>query len=133
MNKNRRTVRLKISGEGDAYEMAARMLWQATGLRRAAEILDQARNGAAEGGNRENFSAAFFGAPILRAQSAEIALKALWYIGYGEKPDNPPRCHNLTKLHDTLTQAIQKLLAEKFLEIRVHRVHTFQYRSAKHC
>ena len=71
--------------EGDAYEITARMLRLATSLRRAAEILDQAHNEAGEGRNWEYFSAAFHGAPILRAQSAEIALKALWRIGHNEE------------------------------------------------
>ena len=77
MKNRRRIARLKVIDEGDAYEMTARMLGLATSLRRAAEILDQARNEGGEGRNREDFSAAFHGAPILRAQSAEIALKAL--------------------------------------------------------
>ena len=77
MKNRRRIARLKVIDEGDAYEMTARMLGLATSLRRAAEILDQARNEGGEGRNGEDFSAAFHGAPILRAQSAEIALKAL--------------------------------------------------------
>ncbi len=104
--------------ERDAYQMTARMLSQAASLRRAAEILDQAYNEAGEGRNQEDFSAAFHGAPILRAQSAEIALKALWRIGRHEERGEPPRHHNLTKLHDAQTKTIQKLLAEEFPEIR---------------
>ena len=110
-------ARLEIIDEGDAYEMTARMLGLATSLRRAAEILDQARDESGEGRNQENFSAGFYGAPILRAQSAEIALKALWRIGHHEKRDEPPHEHNLTKLHDGLTEPIQMLLAERFPEI----------------
>ena len=118
MKKRRRIARLEVVDEGDACEMTARMLRLATSLRRAAEILDQAHNEAAEGGNREDFSAAFYGGPILRAQSAEIALKALWRIGNSEEHGKPPRLHNLTELHDALTETIQKLLAEEFPEIR---------------
>ena len=118
MKKRRRTAHLKVVDEGDAYEMTARMLRLATSLRRAAEILDQARNEAGEGRNHEDFSAAFYGAPILRAQSAEIALKALWRIGHNEERGQPPHHHNLTELHDALTETIQKLLAEEFPEIR---------------
>ena len=118
MKNRRRRARLEVIDEGDAYEMTVRMLRLATGLRRAAEILDQARNEGGEGRNREDFSAAFHGAPILRAQSAEIALKALWRIGRNEEGGEPPHHHNLTKLHDALTETIQKLLAEEFPEIR---------------
>ena len=118
MKNRRRIARLKVVDEGDAYEMSARMLRLATSQRRAAEILDQTHNEAAEGRNREDFSAAFHGAPILRAQSAEIALKALWRIGHNEERGGPPHHHNLTELHDALTETIQKLLAEEFPEIR---------------
>ena len=118
MKKRRRIARLEVVGEGDACEMTARMLRLATSLHRAAEILHQAYNGAAEGRNQENFSAAFYGAPILRAQSAEIALKALWRIGHYEERGKPPHHHNLTELHDSLSETIQKLLAEEFPEIR---------------
>ena len=86
------------------------MLWLATSLRRAAEMLDEAHNGAAEGRNEEDFAAAFYGAPILRAQSAEIALKALWRIGHDVERGNPPRHHNPTK-------TIQMQLAERFPEV----------------
>ena len=117
--KNRRRIeRLEVVDEGDACEMTARMLRLATSLRRAAEILDQARNEPAKGGNREDFSAALYGAPILRAQSAEIVLKALWRIGHNGEHGEPPHHHNLTKLHDALTETIRKLLAEEFPEIR---------------
>ena len=117
--KNRRRIeRLKVVDEGDAFEMTARMLGLATSLRRAAEILDQAHNEAGEGRKREDFSAAFHGAPILRAQSAEIALKALWRIGHNEERGEPPQHHNLTDLHDALTETIQQLLAEEFPEVR---------------
>jgi len=61
---------------------------------------------------------AFHGAPILRAQSAEIALKALWRIGHNEERGEPPKDHKLTGLHDALTETIRKLLAEEFPEIR---------------
>ena len=119
MKERRQRDRLKVVDEGDAYEMTARMLRLATSLRRAAEILDQAHNAAAEGRNQEkDFSAVFYGAPILRAQSAEIALKALWRIGHNQERGKPPHHHNLTKLHDGLTEGIQKLLAEEFPEIR---------------
>ena len=118
MKKRRRRARLEVVDEGDAYEMTARMLRLATSLRRAAEILDQARKEAGEGRNREVFSTAFHGVPILRAQSAEIALKALWRIGHNEGRSEPPHRHNLTDLHDALTETIQKLLAEEFPEIR---------------
>ena len=118
MKNRRRIERLEVVDEGDACEMTARMLRLATSLRRAAEILNQAHNEAAEGRNREDFSAAFHGAPILRAQSAEIALKALWRIGHNEECGKPPHHHNLTDLHDSLTETIQKLLAEEFPEIR---------------
>lgn len=111
-------ARLKIVNEGDACVMTARMLGLATSLRRAAEILDQTHDEAAEGRSREDFSAAFYGAPILRAQSAEIALKALWRIGRNEARGEPPHHHNLTELHDALTETIKKLLAEEFPEIR---------------
>ena len=118
MKKRRRMARLEVVDEGDACEMTARMLRLATSLRRAAEMLDQAHNAAAEGRKREDFSAAFYGAPILRAQSAEIALKALWRIGHNQERGKPPHHHNLTELHDSLTGTIQKLLAEEFPEIR---------------
>ena len=118
MKNGRRIERLEVVDEGDAFEMTARMLGLATSLRRAAEILDQAHNEAGEGKNREDFSAAFHGAPILRAQSAEIALKALWRIGHYEERGEPPHHHNLTDLHDALTETIQQLLAEEFPEIR---------------
>ena len=118
MKKRRRTAPLKVVDEGDAYEMTARMLSLATSLRRAAEILDHARNEVADGRNQEDFSAAFYGTPMLRAQSAEIALKALWRIGHHEKRGQPPHHHNLTALHDALTETVQKLLAEAFPEIR---------------
>ena len=118
MKDRRRRARLEVVDEGDACEMTARMLGLATSLRRAAEILDQARKEGGEGGNREDFSAAFHGAPILRAQSAEIALKALWRIGHNEERGEPPHSHDLTALHDALTETIQKLLAEEFPEIR---------------
>ena len=98
--------------------MAARMLKLATSLRRAAEILDQAHDESTEGRNGGDFSAAFHGAPILRAQSAEIALKALWRIGHNEERGEPPPEHDLTKLHDALTELIQNRLAEEFPEIR---------------
>ena len=118
MKNRRRMARLSVVDEGDACAMTAKMLRLATNLRRAAEILEQADNEAAEGRNREDFSAAFYGAPILQAQSAEIALKALWRIGHNEKRGEPPHHHNLTKLHDALTEPIQQLLAEEFPEIR---------------
>ena len=118
MKKRRQRARLKVVDEGDAYEMSARMLRLATSLRRAAEILDQTHNAAAEGRNQVDSSAAFHGAPILRAQSAEIALKALWRIGHNEERGKPPHDHNLTALHDALTETIQKRLAEEFPEIR---------------
>ena len=97
--------------------MTGRMLRLATSLRRAAEMLDEAHNGVAERRNEVDFAAAFHGAPILRAQSAEIALKALWRIGHDVERGNPPRHHNLTKLHDDLTKTIRNLLAEEFPEI----------------
>ena len=118
LKNRRRMARLKVIDEGDAHEMTARMLRLATSLRRASEILDQAHGEAGEGRNREDFSAAFHGAPILRAQSAEIALKALWRIGHNEERGEPPHHHNLTELHDALTKTIQKRLAEEFPEIR---------------
>ena len=118
MKNRRRRARLEVVEEGDAFEMTARMLRLATNLRRAAEILDQARNEGGEGRNGDDFSAAFHGAPILRAQSAEIVLKALWRIGHNEERGEPPHHHNLTELHDALTETIQKLLAEEFPEIR---------------
>lgn len=118
MKKRGRTARLKVVDEGDAYEMTARMLSLATSLHRAAEILDQARDEVADGRNQEDFSAAFHGAPLLRAQSAEVALKALWRVGHDEKCGEPPHHHNLTELHDALTETTQKLLAEEFPEIR---------------
>ena len=110
--------RLEVVSEGDALEMTARMLRLTTSLRRAADILKEAHNAEAEGKRDENFSATFYGEPILRAQSAEIALKALWIIGRNEKRDKPPYKHNLTDLHDALPETIQKLLAEEFPEIR---------------
>ena len=110
-------ARLKVVDEGDACAMAERMLGLATSLRRAAEMLDQAHNETAQSGSQEDFFAAFHGAPILRAQSAEIALKALWRIGHDVERGHPPRHHNLTKLHDDLTKTIQMLLAERFPEI----------------
>ena len=132
MKKRRQRARLKVVDEGDAYEMTTRMLRLATSLRRAAEILDQADDAAAEGRNQEeDFSAVFYGAPLLRAQSAEIALKALWRIGHNQKRRKPPHDHNLTKLHDGLTEGIQKLLAEEFPRYEIHHAHTSQYRSAK--
>ena len=118
MKNRRRTARLKVIDEGDAFEMTARMLRLAASLRRAAEILDEAHKEGGESRNREDFSAAFHGAPILRAQSAEIALKALWRIGHNEARGEPPQHHNLTDLHDALAETIQKLLAEEFPEIR---------------
>ena len=118
MKNRKRRARLEVVDEGDAYEMTARMLGLATSLRRAAEILDQAQNEAGEGRSREDFSAAFHGAPILQAQSAEIALKALWRIGHNDDRGEPPHSHNLTELHDALTEPIQKVLAEQFPEIR---------------
>ncbi|MCY3596134.1 MAG: hypothetical protein OXG71_01660 [Rhodospirillales bacterium] len=118
LKNRRRRARLKVIDEGDAFEMTARMLGLATSLRRAAEILDQARNEGGAGRNREDFSAAFHGAPILRAQSAEIALKALWRIGHNQEHGEPPHHHNLTDLHDAPTETIQELLAEEFPEIR---------------
>ena len=118
MKKRRRIEHLKVVHEGDAYVMAERMLRLATSLRRAAKILDKAHNEAGECRNQEDSSAVFYGAPILRAQSAEIALKALWRIGHTEDRDEPPQYHNLTDLHDALTETIQKLLAEAFSEIR---------------
>ena len=117
VKESRRMARLEVVDEGDAYEMTARMLELATSLRRAAEILDRARREEGEGREREDFSAAFHGAPILRAQSAEIALKALWRIGRREERGEPLRCHSLTKLHDALTETIKKRLAEEFPEI----------------
>ena len=106
MKNRRRIAHLKIIDERDAYEMTARMLRLAASLRRAEVILDQAHNAAGEGRNQEDFSAAFHGAPILRAQSAEIALKALWRIGHNEERGEPPHHHNLTKLHDALHDLI---------------------------
>ena len=117
MKNRRRIARLKVIDEGDACAMTARMLGLATSLRRAAEILDQTHNQAGEGRDLEDFSAAFYGAPILQAQSAEIALKALWRIGHNEERREPPHHHNLTKLHDALTEPIRRLLAEAFPEI----------------
>lgn len=117
MKESRNEARLEVFDEGDACVMTARMLKLATSLRRAAEMLDQAHGEAAKGRSQEDFSAAFYGAPILRAQSAEIALKALWRIGHDVEHGNPPRRHNLTKLHDDLTETIQMLLAERFPEI----------------
>ena len=118
MKKRRRIERLKVAHEGDAYVMTERMLRMATSLRHAAKILDQGHNETAGGRNQGDFYAAFYGAPILQAQSAEIALKALWCIGHTEKRGAPPHHHNLTELHDALTETIQKLLAEEFPEIR---------------
>ncbi len=86
-------ARLEVVDEGDACIMTGRMLRPATGLRRAAELLDRARNEPAEGRNEEDLLAAFHGAPILRAQSAEIALKALWRIGHKAERGDPPRHH----------------------------------------
>lgn len=110
-------ARLEVVGEGDACIMAGRMLRLASSLRRAAEMLDRAHNGPAEGRNEEDLLAAFHGAPILRAQSAEIALKALWRIGHKAERGDPPQHHNLTGLHDGLTKPIRQLLAERFPEI----------------
>jgi len=110
-------MRLMVIDERDACQMTARMLEQATCLRRAAAILDQTCNTTAKNEDREDFLAAFRGAPILRAQSAEIALKALWCIGHGGARGKPPRRHNLTELHDALTETIQERLAREF-EIR---------------
>ena len=118
MKKRRQRVRLEVVDEGDSYEMTARMLRLATSLRRGAEILDEAHNAAAKGRNEEDLSAGLYGPPILRVQSAEIALKALWRIGHNEERGEPPHEHNLTKLHDTLTETTQKLLAEELPEIR---------------
>ena len=117
MKEGRNEARLEVVDEGDACVMTARMLKLATSLRRAAEMLDQAHGEAAKGRSQEDFSAAFYGAPTLRAQSAEIALKALWRIGHDVEHGTPPRHHNLTKLHDDLTETIQMLLAERFPEI----------------
>lgn len=118
MKKRRRMESLEVVDEGYACVMVARMLGQASSLRRAAEILDShMRNEAAQDRNREDFSAALRGAPILRAQSAEIALKALWRIGHKEKLGEPPRDHDLTELHDALPETIRELLAEEFPEI----------------
>ena len=97
--------------------MAGRMLWLATSLRRAAELLDRPRNAPGEGRNEEDLLAAFHGVPILRAQSAEIALKALWRIGHKAERGDPPQHHNLTGLHDALTKPVRQLLAERFPEI----------------
>ena len=118
MKKHGQRERLKVMDEGDACEMTARMLKQAKSLRRAAEMLDQTHNAPARCVNQEDVSAAFYGAPILRAQAAENALKALWRIGQGEKRGEPPHCHSLTKLHDALPETIRKLLEEEFPEIR---------------
>lgn len=117
MNKSRKNPRLKVVCEGDAFVMTGRMLRQATSLRSAAEMLNQARNKPAEGKGQEDFFAAFHGIPILQAQSAETALKALWRIGHNEDRGEPPHCHNLAMLHDNLTETIQMLLAERFPEI----------------
>ncbi len=128
MKNLRRIARLKVIDEGDAYKITARMLRLATSLRRAAEILDQAHNEAREGRNREDFSAAFYGTPILRAQSAEIALKALWRIGHNEERGAPPHHHNLTKLHDALTEPIvsdgyrARLFADIFRPVAVFQL-----------
>jgi len=97
--------------------MTGRMLMHATDLRRAAEILDRAHREAADGGDRGDMSAALRGVPILRAQSAEIALKALWRIGRTGKLGEPPRRHSLTWLHDALPGTMRELLAEGFPEI----------------
>ena len=119
MKEGRNEALLEVVDEGDACVMTARMLKLATSLRRAAEMLDQAHGEAAkgEGRSQEDFFAAFYGAPILRVQSAEVALKALWRIGHDVEHGTPPRHHNLTKLHDDLTETIQMLLAERFPEI----------------
>lgn len=109
--------RLEVVGEGDACAMTERMLRLASSLRRAAGMLDRARNAPAEGRNEEDLLAAFHGAPILRTQSAEIALKALWRIGQKAERGDPPHHHNLTGLHDDLTKTIRQLLAEEFPEI----------------
>lgn len=110
-------ARLEVVDEGDACIMAGRMLRLASSLRRAAELLDRARGEPAESRNEEDLLAAFHGAPILRAQSAEIALKALWRIGHKAERDDPPRHHDLAGLHDDLTETIRQLLAERFPEI----------------
>ena len=87
-----------------------------------------------EGRNREDFSAAFHGAPILRAQSAEIALKALWRIGHNEERGGPPHHHNLTELHDCSDRDDPEAVGRRISrDTRPHRVHTPQYRSAKDC
>ena len=118
VNKCRQRARLEVSDEGDACEMSARMLGRARSLSRAAEILDETREGVGEGRNREDFSAGFHGGPILWAQSAEIALKALWYIGHKGEGGEPPRVHDLRELHDGLPETVKKRLAEEFPEIR---------------
>ncbi|MDE0695905.1 MAG: hypothetical protein OXH76_08755 [Boseongicola sp.] len=108
---------LEVVDEGDACIMTGRMLRLATSLRRAAELLDRARNEPAEGRNEEDLLAGFHGAPILRAQSAEIALKALWRIGHKAERGDPPRHHDLTGLHDALTKPVRQLLEKRFPEI----------------
>lgn len=110
-------ARLKVVDEFGACRMTTRMLNAANDLRHAAEMLDR----MPEDATGEDFTAALCGAPILRAQSAEIALKALWLIGHnmecGDPSDAPPCRHKLTKLHDALTGNIRNLLAEVFPEI----------------
>ena len=107
-------ARLEVIDEGDACAMTERMLRLASSLRRAAEMLDRARKVPAEGRDEDDLLAAFHGAPILRAQSAEIALKALWRIGHKAERGDPPQHHNLTRLHDDLAKPIRQLLAERF-------------------
>ncbi|MCY4347936.1 MAG: hypothetical protein OXC17_14270 [Aestuariivita sp.] len=108
---------MEAKDEIDTHRMTARMLRQAASLNRAAEILYQVGNKPADKSHGDDFSAVFHGVPILRAQSAEIALKALWYIGRHREDGGPPRSHNLTKLHDVLPEKIQKLLVAAFPEI----------------
>lgn len=68
MKESWNKARLEVVDEGDSCVMSARMLKLATSLRRAAEVLDQSHGESAEGRSQEDFSAAFYGAQILRAQ-----------------------------------------------------------------
>ncbi|MCY4192220.1 MAG: hypothetical protein OXD42_13030 [Rhodospirillaceae bacterium] len=111
-----------MTDELEAFQRSGRMLQVATDLHRAAEILDRVRKESSDGKTIDDFTGTLHGSPILWAQSAEIALKALWYIGHGLEQDDPSRAdplrsHNLTKLHDDLTKEVQKRLASEFPEI----------------
>ena len=103
--------RAEADGEPERLQVAM-MVDRAEAMRRAAHLLDKARNSPASCPG--DFGAAFVAIPILLVQAAEIGLKALHCI---EGEQGPAKSHDLVRLHDNLPQAVRDQLANALPEI----------------